>query len=271
MRDFYSKYYAAVPHSHAHAMFCEYAYGKNLAQHGFVTMEQLGKVIEVTGLKAPSRVLDLGCGDGMIAEYISDVTGACITGLDYIPAAITRAQNRTQAKQNRLAFVVGDLMHPDFPPDSFDILLALDTIYFSNDFVETLERWRALLKRAGQMAIFYSHGANPQTPKETFRRETLPSDKTPLADALSKCGLEFRTWDFTRQDYELAQRKKEILETRHAEFIAEGYSFLYENRIAEALGVLDAIASGMHARYLYLVKVCKLSRVKGKSSDTDKR
>ena len=105
------------------------------------------------------------------------------------------------------------------------------------------------------MAIFYSHGANPQTPKETFRRETLPFGMTPLADALIECGLEFRTWDFTRQDNELAYRKEEILETLHAEFIAEGNSFLYENRIGEALGVLDAVASGMHARYLYLVQV----------------
>ena len=255
MRDFYERYYTAVEHSRAHATFCEYAYGKNLAQHGFATMEQLVQVIEVVGLNASSRTLDLGCGNGMIAEYLSDATGAHITGLDYSATAIERAQNRTQAKRHQLEFIVGDLTQPNLPPDSFDTVLALDTIYFSKDFVDTLRHWHTLLKSEGKMAILYSHGANPENPKETFRHETLPFDKTPLADALTKCGLAFQTWDITPQDYELAQRKKQILEKLCVEFQAECNSFLYDNRIGETLGVLDAIESGMHARYLYVVQV----------------
>ena len=105
------------------------------------------------------------------------------------------------------------------------------------------------------MAIFYSHGANPRNPKQTFRRETLLPDKTPLADALIQCGLDVKTWDFTRQDYALAQRKKEILEKLRPKFQSEGNLFLYENRIGETLDVLDAIESGMHARYLYRVQL----------------
>ncbi len=46
MRDFYTNYYAAIEHSRAHAAFCEYAYGKNLSQHGFATMEQLAGLIK---------------------------------------------------------------------------------------------------------------------------------------------------------------------------------------------------------------------------------
>jgi ubiquinone/menaquinone biosynthesis C-methylase UbiE len=254
MQNFYTDYYAAIEVSRAHATFCETAYGKNLAQHGFVTMVQLDVLIQATAMKASSGVVDLGCGNGMIAEYLADATGARITGLDYIPGAITRAQERTYAKRDRLKFVVGDLTHPTIPADSFDLLLSLDTIYFSDDYGDTLRRWRALLRRGGQMAIFYSHGANPQTPKEKFDRATLPPDKTPLAVALQACRLAFQTWDLTRQDYELARRKKEILEKLRAEFEREGNQFLYDNRIGEALGVLDAIESEMHARYLYRVQ-----------------
>jgi DNA-binding NarL/FixJ family response regulator len=255
MRGFYERYYAAVETSHAHAKFCEYAYGMNLGQHGFATMEQLAKLNEVTRLNAQTSALDLGCGNGMIAEYLSDATSAHITGLDYISSALARAHERTQAKRNRLEFVVGDLTRPDLPTHFFDVVLSLDTIYFSDDYAETIRRWRVFVRLGGQIAIFYSHGANPQNPKETFQRETLPPDQTPLAAALKKCGLEFQTWDFTQQDYELAQRKKEILEKLKAEFLTEGNQFLYDNRIDETLGVLDAIESGMHARYLYRVQV----------------
>ena len=57
-------------------------------------------------------IVDLGCGNGMIAEYISDVTDAHVTGLDYIPTAIAQAQARTAAKADRLTFPVGDINAP---------------------------------------------------------------------------------------------------------------------------------------------------------------
>jgi CheY-like chemotaxis protein/SAM-dependent methyltransferase len=255
MHDFYEEYYTAIPASRAHAAFCENAYGKDLGQHGFVTMEQLAKLIDVTGLSPQSRALDLGCGNGMISEYLSDMTGAHITGLDYIPQAIAQARERTHAKCERLDFVVGDLTLMSLPPDSFDTLLSFDTIYFSDDYAETIRRWRALVNSNGQMAIYFSHGVDPDHPRETFDVTTLAPDKTPLAHALELNGLDFRTWDFTADDYTLAKRKKEVLEKLKAEFDAEGNSSLYENRIGETLGVMSAIESGMHARYLYHIRV----------------
>ena len=85
MKDFYDAYYAAVEHSQAHHAFCERVFGKDLCQHGFANLKQLELLMQVTRLGSAHRALDLGCGNGMIAEYLSDCTGAHITGLDYIP------------------------------------------------------------------------------------------------------------------------------------------------------------------------------------------
>ncbi len=41
--------------------------------------------MEALRLRSGDRVLDLGCGNGMIAEYISDRAAAHVMGLDYIP------------------------------------------------------------------------------------------------------------------------------------------------------------------------------------------
>ena len=202
----------------------------------------------------PGPVAPIG-GDGEIAEFMSDATEAHITGLDYIESAIARAQQRTTTKRDRLDFRVGDLTCPTLPPRSFDMILSLDTIYFSQHYARTLESWKDLTTSDGQMVIFYSHGANPENPKETFRRKTLPPDCTPLAGALRECHVEFRTWDFTSQDLQLAERKLKCLEELEADFRAEGNEFLYENRLGETRGVLDAIANHMHARYLCLVQV----------------
>ena len=98
MFDFYTRFYDAVASSAANAEYCERVYGRNLCQHGFADLAHLDHLIRVSGISAGSRVLDLGCGNGMIAEYIADQTGAHITGIDFIERAIRDAQARTAAQ-----------------------------------------------------------------------------------------------------------------------------------------------------------------------------
>jgi cyclopropane fatty-acyl-phospholipid synthase-like methyltransferase len=131
MRDFYERFYRAVAGSPAHAIFCERVFGRNLCQHGFADMAQLDALIAATQLRPGQAGLDLGCGNGLITEYIADRTGAHMTGLDYIPAAIRDAQARiarpdvsgAAAKSDRLAFVVGDINALDLPPAAFDVII----------------------------------------------------------------------------------------------------------------------------------------------------
>lgn len=255
MKDFYEAYYNAVATSRAHAKFCEYAYGRNLAQHGFLTMDALKFLLEVTRLGAGGRVLDIGCGNGEISEWISDATGAHVTGMDYIVRAVMRAQARTRDKRARMDFFAGDLNRLPCAPQSFDLVLSIDTLYFGDDYAVTLQDWAQSVRAGGRLAIFFSHGADPQHPVETFDRATLPPERTPVGLALRANGMQFETWDFTADDLALGMRKLEILDSLHDEFQAEGNLFLYENRMGETSGVLAAHKAGMYARYLYLVTI----------------
>ncbi len=193
----------------------------------------------------------------MIAEYLSDRTGAHITGLDYIPDAIRQAQQRTAAKADRLAFFVGDINRLDLPAGSYDVIVSIDTLYFSEDYAATLRELKTALRPGGQMAILFSHGREPWAPKEQFSQETTLPDRTPLAIALKENGLAYRTWDLTRQDYELAQRRKQVLAELKPQFEAEGALFIYENRMGDANGISQAIEDGLHARYLYHVELAE--------------
>jgi cyclopropane fatty-acyl-phospholipid synthase-like methyltransferase len=248
----YSDYYAAVQTSQANAAYCERVFGRNLCQHGFAEMAHLDRLLEVAGIRAGHQVLDLGCGNGLISEYLSDVTGAHATGVDFIPDAIRQAQDRTRDKQHRLTFRIGNLNRLDFPAHSFDVLISIDTLYFI-ELDETIPQMKAILRPDGQMAIFYSYGIEPGGTPETFPRDELPADNTPLAQSLRKHGLSFQTWDFTAQDYAHARRKKQVAEELRAGFEAEGNAFLYDSHHAEAEGVMHAVEAGLHARYLYQV------------------
>ena len=255
MHDFYENFYATVATSQANALFCERVYGRNLCQHGFASMVQINALLEILKLGPEQRVLDLGCGNGMISEYISDHTGAHVTGLDYIPLAIQQAQQRTAAKADRLAFMVQDLNTMTFTEATFDAVIAIDTFYFCEDMAVAVYPLLAALRPGGQMAIFYSHGRQPQKPKESFPVETLSPDRTPMAQALQANRLPFRTWDFTGDDYRLARLRKQVLPELRAQFQAEDSLFIYENRMKEANGISQAIEDKLHARYLYHVQL----------------
>ncbi len=202
-------------------------------------------------------VLDLGCGTGAISEYLSDCTGAHIIGLDYAPQAIRQAKERTAAKATRLTFVDGDINHLQIPQHSFDVIISIDTMYFSEDYTATIGLLKQALQPGGQMAILFSHGWEPWAPKEDFPKETLAPDKTPLARALQANGLPFKTWDLTQQDYALAQRRKQVLTELKPQFEAEGTLFIYENRMGDAVGVSQAVQDALHARYLYHVQLAR--------------
>jgi len=221
MRGFYEAFYTAVEHSEAHRAFCERVFGKDLGQHGFADLEQLELLIEVAGL-------------------------------DYIPLAVEQARRRTTAKSDRLAFEVGDINALELPPGAFDLVLSIDSMYFSDDYSATIRALKATLRPGGRMAIFFSYGREPWVAIEEFPAEKLPPEKTPLAEALEANSLVFRSWDLTANDYELALRRQQVLAELRPRFEAEGNLFIHENRSGDAEGISQALEAGLHARYLYL-------------------
>ncbi len=252
MRDFYERFYTLAPTSPAHSEFCQRVFGADLCQQGFVDMAQLNRLIDLADIRGGQHVLDIGCGVGMITEYISDVTGAYVTGLDYIPVAIETARQRTTPKSNRLHFMVGDINTLHLTPHSFDFILSLDSIYFSNDYPCTVRQLAEALKFGGRLAFYYGHGREPWVPIEQFDASSLTPDRTPLAQALIANGISFETVEFTEADYRLAKRRQAVLTELRPMFEAEGTLFIYENRMGDAMGMADAMERGLHRRYLYL-------------------
>ena len=253
IRHFYEKYYAAVASSKANTCYCERLFGKDMGQHGFAEVSHLDHLIEVARINDSCHVLDLGCGNGKISEYISDHTGARVTGIDYIPFAIEQALERTQPKRGRLQFQVMDIGHLEFPTNSFDVLVSIDTLYFTS-LENTLPGMANILKPGGRMAFFYSYSWEPWTPIENFDKTATHPDRTDLAVLLKKLSLPYRHWDYTEKDLDHARRKEKISEELKAQFDAEGNLMLYDSHIGEAQGIQKAYAAGAHARYLYLVE-----------------
>lgn len=253
MYEWYQDFYRATKVSKAYAKYCEMVFGKNFSQHGFSDIKQLNKLLEVTAIKEGDIVLDLGCGNGLMAEYVSDITKAHVYGVDYSAEAIKQAIERTIAKKNRLTFEEGCVGIKKFPEGFFDVIISIDSIFFGKNMIETLKRLKESLKPTGKMAIFYSEFIFD----ENKPLNKLKANNTELAKALNSCKLNFETFDFTKEHYLHMQCKKQAVQSLKCDFEAEGNTFLYKNINEESVDSAVSFESfqKFSSRYLYYVQV----------------
>jgi SAM-dependent methyltransferase len=67
------------------------------------------------------RALDLGCGTGVFSVYLAKL-GYAVTALDFIPKALTMAQQRAEAEKVQITWALADLF--DWrTTDTFDLVL----------------------------------------------------------------------------------------------------------------------------------------------------
>ncbi|MFW9915161.1 MAG: class I SAM-dependent methyltransferase [Candidatus Thorarchaeota archaeon] len=246
----FSDYLIRSESSKAHSSFCERVFGKDLCQANLMDMIQLEKLLEVLNLTAENRVLDMGCGIGKIAEYISDRTRAHVLGIDIALKAIQRAQARTQEKRDRLEFREGDLNDLSLPPASVDTIIAVATLHYAENLEKTVGQMKTILTPQGQMGLFtfQYRGSNESL-------DILRPDKTQIGQALKKYNLVFRTWDFTEREKDIWRKELKAATDLESEFRAEGNLDLCEDRIEECKADLPRLEAGEKRRYLYHVQM----------------
>ena len=249
-RYMYDTFFAEAEGSKAHSKFCTRVYGRDLCQHGMADMQQLAVLLDVLALEAGSRVLDMGCANGRLTEYIADVAGAHVTGVDISPVGIKQAEVSTAGKRDRLEFYVGNIVDWRPPPAKgagFDTLLLIDTLYFV-DVRKALEHAKRLVAPGGQIGILFSQWIQPGRSQERLRPEGTIVGRT-----LQQCGLSFWTWDFSAQEIAHWRKKLDVAARMRSVFEAEGNLWLYEFRLGEAKNHARTIGAHTRSRYLYLV------------------
>jgi len=243
----YDAYFARAALSRAHSAFCRRVYGRDLCQHGMADMAQLDHLIDVLAINAQSRVLELGCGNGMTAEYISDRTGAQVTGIDISDVGIQQAQKRTREKRHRLTFCAAHVQEFSFPSAVFDTAILIDVLYFV-DADKTLDRIVSVLQPGAQMGIFYT-----QWQREGDPLEMLEPERTNLAGLLQERNLEYSTSDLSSAEEAHWRKKVHVLNQMQEQFEAEDNAWLYIFRLGEAEGHINL--GERRSRYLYHVRL----------------
>lgn len=247
---YYQKFYPAARASKAHSRLCERVFGLDLTQEGMTDMTALHHLLQLLDLKKDQHILDLGCGAGVIAEYIGEKTGTKVTGLDYARQAIEEAAARTQDKRDRLSFTVGDMNALDLPERSFDAAISIDTLYWVEDLAKTMDRIAKLCKPGGQLGIFMLHHV-----PDGRKASDYGAEETSLGKALAQLELSFQAYDYSLQNAAFWQRNYQAAKDMRSEFEAEGNGFIPASLIREGdEDFLPFIEDGTLARYLYHVR-----------------
>ncbi|GAB2557316.1 class I SAM-dependent methyltransferase [Nocardia heshunensis] len=94
-------------------------------------------------------VLDVGCGEGMLARRIRR-EGAAVTGIDPDPKSIELA--REQSAPDEITYVQADFLAYPFEPEAFDGIVSIAAIHHM-DAEKALVRMRELLRPGGTLAL----------------------------------------------------------------------------------------------------------------------
>jgi ubiquinone/menaquinone biosynthesis C-methylase UbiE len=247
----YQYYYPAAQASKAYSELCERVFGKDLTQDGQANMDSINDLVAFLEIGKDEKVLDLGCGAGGISEYISDETGAHVTGLDYAATAIETADNRTESKRDRLTFIQGDMNSLEFGDQSFDKVISVDTIYWVADIDKAMSSITRLLKPGGRLGIFIVN--TPSTDDEPGAYEP---NGTWIARSLEKLGLDYEVHDYTESFLEFWPKLKSVALELRDDFVAEGNEVIFDSLMLDANeDYLPAAEVGKLRRYLYVVTV----------------
>ena len=248
---YYQHYYPAAQASETHSQLCERVFGSDLNQDGQADMDSIHDLIACLEISKGDKVLDLGCGAGGISRYISDETGAHVTGLDYAATAVETASAQSRHKRDRVTFVQGDMNSLDFADHSFDKVLSIDTIYWVADIDQALASIGRLIKPGGRMGIFITN-----TPLMDDSPGACEPHGTWVAKSLVKLNLSYEVHDYTESFLDFWPKMKKVALELRDDFVAEGNEVIFDSFMLDAdEDYLPAAEEGRLRRFLYVVSV----------------
>lgn len=130
------------------------------------SLEQLPRYAVIEGwrrhLKPSGRVLDVGCGEGVLLDQIPAESNIAYVGVDFAETAIDAALRKPRDHQ-RVHFVCADAMTFDPPMGAgFDVIVFNEVLYYFADPLSLLHRYRRFLAPAGILIVSIFH-ANVHT------------------------------------------------------------------------------------------------------------
>lgn len=238
----YERFYSMTANSNAFKKYCIDAFGADFSQDGFSDISQINMILQYIPNGKNAHILDIGCGNGKMLKYLQDKTDCFIHGFDYSENAIEQAKNLCK---NNADFRTVTLDNASYNAESFDVIISMDSIYFTenmNVFVRKVKTW---LKKNGVFFIAYQEG--------DVMPKTNDCYSTEIAKAFKENNMNFDVLDITENVYNMLKNKRECSIKYRDEFIKEENIEWYELIIMQTKCVSMSFDEYKkhNARYIY--------------------
>ena len=113
------------------------------------------ELLRIANLQPGARVLDVGCGTGLVARRAAETVGngGSVVGIDLSPEMIAMAASVPVAADVPIEWQQGDATALPFPDRSFDVVLCQMTLMFIEDRLGALREMRRVLANGGRVLV----------------------------------------------------------------------------------------------------------------------
>ena len=137
-------------------------------------------------IELSDNVLECACGTGLLTAVMAP---RCryLTATDFSTAMLHRAEKKC-AKFGNVQFAQADILHLDYPDESFDAVVAANVIHLLDEPYRALQELERVCRPGGRLII------------PTYMNRTEKGGTNRVSDAIGKAGADFKR-EFTPDTY----------------------------------------------------------------------
>ena len=115
----------------------------------------LNLVIKLSNVKKDQKVLDIGCGTGLLSLKFLEKANCFITGIDSSPEMLSIFTEKIKKLplSNRITIKLQDAASLEFKPNSFDIIASTVTLHHLKNKYPTIKKIQNILKPKGRFVL----------------------------------------------------------------------------------------------------------------------
>ena len=239
----FSDYIFRASSSKAYLDYCTELYGYRMCLFNMMDQMQLDFLFNSISITKNDTILDLGCGNGCILNFLTQKYGCHGVGIDQLDALEIKKFSR------QIDYIAGNIDELEADRLSPNIIISVDSLYFSNDLNQLLKKLNAL-----KNTRFYLYYSQYIFDKEQKDKNLLNGNNTRLAVGLNYAGIKYRTIDYSKNESELYESGMAVLPRYEGAFELEGNRDIYEKKVKETKFGKELYESGCASRFLYVVE-----------------
>jgi SAM-dependent methyltransferase len=192
--------YSSIHKSNSYLKYCDKVHKRELRLLNTMCSHQLERLEIFFEKYTPKTLLDIGCGNGELTQYLSDKFSTNSTGVDF-SIKPTKTKNVEYEKLDHESFSI---------KRKFDFIISIDSFYMILNYKSFLKNLTEHLNPNGKIIIFL-----------TLVDESFENSK--LKKSLSKLKLQYKIEDLTKYDKTFWDISNQVLEEMNQDFVDENH------------------------------------------------